>query len=157
MLSALFLVVADAEPLLDAVRGLPGVSLLEPAHISLGYPWVEDAVERVEEVRAAAASVASGAVDLLGPELFVQDVRRRTVVHATLSDDTVPRALAQALDAPLRTPHLSIARVRHHADAEQIAAVVAPYLPLRVRLTELELTVREHAGWVTLLRASLGS
>lgn len=157
MLSALFLVVADAEPLLDAVRGLPGVDLLEPAHISLGYPWLADAADRVEQVVAAAASVRAGAVDLIGPELFVQDVRRRTVVHATLSDDAVPRALADLLEAPLRTAHLSIARVRQAGDPAHVAAVVAPHLPLRVRLTELALTVREPNGWTTLVRAPLGA
>ncbi len=157
MLSALFLVVADAEPLLDVVRGLSGVELLEPAHISLGYPWLDDAADRVDEVVAAARQVRAGVVDLLGPELFVQDVRRRTVAHATLSDDAVPRALADLLDAPLRTPHLSIARVRPAGDPAHVAAVVAPYLPLRVRLTELALTVRGPSGWTTLVRAPLGA
>ena len=109
-LSALFLVVPEAEVLLDAVRGLPGVALLEPAHVSLGYPWVRDARDRVDQVRAAAAQVKPHVVELRGPELFVQDVRQRTVVHGLLSDDSVPRRLADLLDAPLRTPHLSIAR-----------------------------------------------
>lgn len=154
-LSALFLVVPEAEVLLDAVRGLPGVALLEPAHISLGYPWVADAQERLDEVRAAAAAVPSGDVLLLGPERFEQDVRRRTVVHAGLSDGTIPRELARLLGAPLRTPHLSIARVNRGGDVDEVVAAVAHLLPISVRLDTLELTQRDSSGWTTLLKASL--
>src|SRR5207244_2252453 len=136
--SALFLTVPEAEPLLDAVRGLPGVALLEPAHISIGYPWVPD--PSVDRVLEAAAQVKPHVVELRGPELFVQDVRQRTVVHGLLSDETVPRRLAELLDAPLRTPHLSIARVRKSGDVGQVVDAVAHLLPLRVRLEFLELT-----------------
>ena len=153
-LSALFLVVPEAEVLLDAVRGLDGVGLLEPAHISLGYPWVAD--PSVERVREAASRVKPHVVELRGPELFVQDVRERTVVHALLSDESVPRRLAALLDAPLRTPHLSIARVRKNGDVGAVVDAVSPLLPLRVRLETLELTLRTDAGWQTLARAPLG-
>lgn len=154
MKSALFLTVPEAEPLLDAVRGLPGVALLEPAHISIGYPWVRD--PSVDRVLEAAAQVKPHVVELRGPELFVQDVRQRTVVHGLLSDESVPRRLAELLDAPLRTPHLSIARVRKNGDVGQVVDAVAHLLPLRVRLEVLELTVREESGWTTLVRAPLG-
>jgi hypothetical protein len=155
-LSALYLPVAQAEPLLDAVRGRPGVALLEPAHISLGYPWLPDAADRLDEVKAAAAAVAPAQVQLVGPELFTQDSRRRVVVHALLSDDAVPRALAERLRAPLRTAHLSIARVRRGTDPGGVLAAVAALLPLTVRLDELELTTRDSHGWSTLLRVPLG-
>jgi hypothetical protein len=155
-LSALFLTVPEAEPLLDAVRGMPGVALLEPAHISLGYPWLPDAHLHVQEVCDAAAAVASGTVRLQGPELFSQDIRRRTVVHAQLSDESIPRALAALLGAPLRTPHLSIARVRHHGDLAAVVDAVAHLLPLTVHLDCLELTVKTTTGWETLVRAPLG-
>jgi hypothetical protein len=155
-LSALFLTVPEAEPLLDAVRGMPGVALLEPAHISLGYPWLPDAALRLDDVLAAAAAVSAGVVELRGPELFTQDVRRRTVVHAQLSDEAIPRSLAALLGAPLRTPHLSIARVRHHGDLDAAVAAVAHLLPMAVRLDCLELTLKTAQGWETLLRAPLG-
>ena len=155
-LSALFLVVPEAEVLLDAVRGVPGVALLEPAHVSVGYPWAADARERVDQVRAAAAQVRPRVVELRGPELFVQDVRQRTVVHGLLSDETVPRRLAELLDAPLRTPHLSIARVRRNGDVSAVVDAIRPLLPLRVRLETLALTVREPTGWTTLLELPLG-
>jgi len=152
--SALFLLVPEAEVLLDAVRGLDGVGLLEPAHVSLGYPWVPD--PSVAEVEAACAQVKPHVVQLRGPELFVQDVRQRTVVHALLSDESVPRRLAALLDAPLRTPHLSIARVRKDGDVGAVVDAVSHLLPLRVRLETLELTVRAAAGWQTLARVPLG-
>ncbi len=155
-LSALFLVVPEAEVLLDAVRGMPGVALLEPAHISLGYPWLPDAESRIEQVHAAAASVAARPVRLTGPACFRQDVRRRTVVHALLSDDSVPVALAERLGAPLRQPHLSIARVRQGGDVDAVVDAVRPLLPLVVGLDVLELTVRRDVGWETVLRVPLG-
>ncbi len=154
-MSALFLVVPEAEVLLDAVRGLDGVGLLEPAHISLGYPWVRD--PSVDRVRDAAAQVRPHVVELRGPELFVQDVRQRTVVHALLSDESVPRRLAELLDAPLRTPHLSIARVRRDGDVRAVVDALEGLLPLRVRLEALALTVREGPGeWTTLGEFRLG-
>ena len=152
--SALFLVVPEAEGLLDAVRGMAGVGLLEPAHISLGYPWVAD--PDVSVVAAAAAQVKPHVVELRGPELFVQDTRQRTVVHALLSDESVPRRLAALLDAPLRTPHLSIARVRKNGDVNAVVDRIEPLLPLRVRLDTLALTVRDPSGWTTLLEVPLG-
>lgn len=153
--SALYLVVPDAEVLLDAVRGLPGVSLLEPAHITLGYPWVGDPEARLDEVRSACADVPPATVVLEGPSLFEQDVRRRTVVYATVSDDAVPHELASRLAAPLRTPHLSIARVRRTGDVDQVIAAVAPLLPLTVRLDTVAVTRRDPTGWTTILRAPL--
>src|SRR4051812_20086077 len=154
-LSALFLPVPEAEPLLDAVRGLEGVALLEPAHISLGYPWVRD--PSADRVREAARQVKPHVVELSGPELFVQDVRQRTVVHALLSDESVPRRLAELLDAPLRTPHLSLARVRRNGDVGAVVDALEGLLPLTVRLEALELTVRAAPGtWTTLVRVPLG-
>lgn len=154
--SALYLVVPDAEVLLDAVRGLPGVALLEPAHITLAYPWVGDPEAHLDEVQEACADVPAASVVLRGPELFEQDVRGRTVIHATLSDDRVPQALAARLAEPLRTPHLSVARVRRTGDVDQVIAAVAPLLPLTVRLDTVDVTRRDRTGWATLLRAPLG-
>lgn len=154
-LSALYLVVPDAEVLLDAVRGLPGVSLLEPAHITLSYPWVEEPELHLDAVLAACADMAAATVELQGPMRFEPDVRGRTVVHAVLSDEQVPRALVSRLAQPLRTLHLSIARVRRSGDVDQVMAAVIPLLPLTVRLDTVEVTRRDPTGWTTILRAPL--
>jgi hypothetical protein len=134
--SALYLLVPDAEPLLDAVRDLPGVGLLEPAHISLGYPWLtaEQACQHLDEVRAAAASTPAWDVLLSGPERFATDVRGRTVVHLRPDDDAPFLALAERLGGPLRTPHLSVARVLSTGSVEQVEERLRPLLPLRTRL-----------------------
>ena len=68
----------------------------------------------------------------------------------------VPRRLADLLDAPLRTPHLSIARVRKNGDVNAVVDRIEPLLPLRVRLDTLALTVRDPSGWTTLLEVPLG-
>ncbi|MCU1601826.1 MAG: hypothetical protein JWO22_2535, partial [Frankiales bacterium] len=123
-------------------------------HISLGYPWVPD--PDVQRVVDAAAQVRPHHVELRGPELFMQDVRQRTVVHALLSDERVPRRLAELLDAPLRTPHLSIARVRKNGDVSAVVDALEGLLPLRVRLETVALTVRTDRGWEVLARVPLG-
>ena len=120
--SALYLVVPEAEVLLNAVRGLPGVALLEPAHVTLAYPWIADPEAHLDNVLAVCAEVLGATVVLHGPECFEQDVRGRTVIYATLSDERVPRDLAARLASPLRTPHLSLARVRRTGDVEQVVA-----------------------------------
>ncbi len=156
--SALYLPVAAAEPLLDAVRGLPHVGLLEPAHVSLGYPWVpaEEALARRDDVRAAAAATPPLEVVLHGPHRFDVDVRGRLVVHL-LPDDPAPfAALAARLRADLRTPHLSVARVLRDGDVDAVEAAVAPLLPLRATLDVLELTVRRGRDWEVALTAPLG-
>jgi 2'-5' RNA ligase len=154
--SALYLVVPDAEVLLDAVRGMPGVTLLEPAHITLAYPWVGDPEARLDDVRTACGEVPAATVVLHGPSSFEQDVRGRTVVHASLSDERVPQDLAARLASPLRTPHLSIARVRRSGDVDEVVAAVAHLLPLTVRLELVEVTRRDPSGWTTILTAPLG-
>ena len=57
---------------------------------------------------------------------------------------------------PLRTPHLSIARVRRNGDVGKVVDVVSALLPLRVRLETLELTIRSEDGWQTLASVPLG-
>lgn len=155
--SALYLLVPEAEPLLDAVRGLPGVGLLEPAHVSLGYPWLtaDDALRRLDEVRAVAASTPPWDVVLSGPARFDTDVRGRTVVHLRPDDDAPFLALAARLGGQLRTPHLSVARVLATGDVDAVEGLLAPLLPLRTRIEELEVTVRSGRTWSVALRTGL--
>jgi hypothetical protein len=159
--SALYLLVPAAEELLDAVRGLPGVALLEPAHISLGYPWLtaEQARERLDEVRAVAAARPPIEAVLSGPQRFTADVRGRLVVHLVPADDTPFRELSAALGGRLDTPHLSVARVRLAAGpggVERVEAALRVLLPLRTSIDELEVTVRTGPStWESALVARL--
>lgn len=157
-IGSLQLLLPAAGVLLDAVRALPGVSLLEPPHVSLGYPWLpaEEALAAADRVREAAAAVPGFAAVLTGPHRFAADTRRRTVVHARLEDDAPVRALASALGADLRDVHLSIARVLPDGDPDAVAAAVAALLPLRVPVEGLELTVRQEGRWSRALLAPLG-
>ncbi len=156
--SSLQLLLPGADVLLDAVRGLPGVGLLAPAHISLGYPWLgaQEALAEVERVRAAAASVPPFRAELTGPYRFAPDGRGRVVVHVRPLDDAPVRVLGQALQADLRDVHLSVARVLADGDLEAVEAAVRPLLPLRTEVRELELTVQSDGRWLSVLRAPLG-
>jgi hypothetical protein len=157
--SALYLLVPSAEVLLSAVRDLPGVSLLEPAHVSLGYPWVSAAAValRLDEVRAVAAATPPIPVVLDGPHRFDVDVRGRQVVHLRPDSDEPFLSLAAALGAPLRTPHLSVARVLASGSVASVEDVLRPLLPLRTTITQLEVTVRVAPGrWERALLADLG-
>lgn len=147
-----------AEVLLDAVRGLPGAGLLEPAHVSLGYPWraADDALGRLDDVRAAAARVPAFDAVLTGPHRFAPDARGRVLVHARLTDETPVRTLGALLGADLRDVHLSIARVLPAGDAAAVEAALAVLLPLPVRVAALELTVRCGGRWSRALLTPLG-
>lgn len=147
-----------ASPLLDAVRGLPGVALLPPPHVSLGYPWrgADEAEASLGDVRAAAAAVPAFDAVLTGPYAFSPDGRGRVLVHARLAPAEPVRALAAALDADLRDVHLSIARVLPEGAPDVVADVVAALLPLLVRLEHLELTVQRSGRWSRALLAPLG-
>ena len=141
------------------MRGLPGVGLLEPPHVSLGYPWLpaDEAEAQVDRVREAAAAVPAFEALLVGPHRFAADTRGRVLVHARLADDAPVRALAAALGADLRDVHLSVARVLPAGDLAAVEAAVAPLLPLSVRVEVLELTVRRDGAWSQLLRAPLSA
>lgn len=157
-LSALQLLVPGAQPLLDAVRGLPGVSVLAPPHVSLGYPWVpaDEALARLAQVRAAAAAVPAFDAEL--PELlrFDPDARGRVLLHVRPVDEAPVRALAAALGGDLRDVHLSVARVTTDGDPDAVAAAATPLLPLTARVRELQLTVRRAGTWPPGLRFPLG-
>ncbi len=141
------------------MRGLPGVGLLEPAHVSLGYPWLaaEAALAAVDRVHRAAAAVPAFEALLTGPHRFAPDPRGRVLVHARLRDEQPVRALAAAVGADLRDVHLSVARVLPAGDVAAVEAAVAPLLPLAVRVETLELTVRRAGAWSRALLAPLGA
>ena len=153
--ASLQLLVPGAEPLLDAVRGLPGVGLLEPAHVSLGYPW-RPAAEADAVLVALAASLVPPFVLRLGRlGRFDADPRGRVVLHAVPDDDAPVRALADAVGGDLRDTHLSVARVLPGTDVDEVAALVEHLLPLECPVTELELTVQRDRRWLPGLRVRL--
>ena len=153
--AALQLLVPGAEPLLDAVRGLPGVGLLEPAHVSLGYPWRPAAEADPGLVALAAAQVPPfvlrfGALGRFGP-----DPRGRVLLHAVPDDDAPVRALARVVGGELRDTHLSIARVLAGTDVDEVAARLEPLLPLTCPVGVLELTLQRERVWLPGLRVRL--
>lgn len=147
-----------AAALLDAVRGLPGVGLLAPPHVSLGYPWAsaDAAAQRVADVAAAAGAEPAFDVLLTGPHRYAPDVRGRVLVHARVDDEGPFRRLAAALGADLRDVHLSLARVLPVGDVAAVEAALAPLLPLSARVDVLELTAQRDRRWEVLLAAPLG-
>ncbi len=147
-----------AAGLLDAVRHLPGAGLLEPPHVSLGYPWLPapQALQRLDRVRAAASGVPVFRARLTGPHRFVPDSRGRTVVHARPDDDGPFVELARVLGADLRDVHLSVARVLADGDLAAVEEALRPLLPLEVEVRALELTVQESRTWRRALLAPLG-
>lgn len=154
--AALQLLVPGAEPLLSAVRGRPGVGLLEPAHMSLGYPWRAASEVDVAVVHVAAAQVPPFRVRFGELRRFAPDKRGRTLLHVVPDDLGPLRVLAGAVGADLRTPHLSVARVLPGTDVDALAALVAPLLPLVAAVEELELTVQAGGVWQEGERFRLG-
>lgn len=153
--AALQLLVPGAEPLLDAVRGLPGVGLLEPAHVSLGYPWRPAAEADAGLVALAAAHVPPFALRFGVLGRFGPDPRGRVVLHAVPDDDAPVRALAAVVGGDLRDTHLSVARVLAGTDVDAVAARVEHLLPLVCRVEVLELTVQRDRVWLPGLRVRL--
>lgn len=158
--AALQLLVPGAEVLLDAVRGLPGVGLLEPAHVSLGYPWRPAADVDEELLVAAAAQVPPFAVRFPVATSFSPDGRGRVLVHVAPEEDAPFRRLAGLVGADLRQPHLSVARVASGPDRQErvddVLSRVAALLPLSARVDLLELTVQRAGQWQPGTRWRLG-
>lgn len=154
--ASLQLLVPGAEPLLDAVRGLPGVGLLEPAHVSLGYPWRPSAHADPALVAAAAARVPPFVLRFARLDRFAPDLRGRVVLHAVPDDDAPVRVLAEAVGGDLRDTHLSVARVLAGTDVDEVAARVEHLLPLACPVEVLELTVQEGRTWQPGVRFRLG-
>ncbi|MCW2606332.1 MAG: hypothetical protein JWO60_1025 [Frankiales bacterium] len=154
--SSLQLLVPGAEPLLDAVRGLPGVGLLEPAHVSLGYPWRQAEDADPDVVARAAALVPPFVLRFGRLGRFDPDQRGRVVLHAVPDDDRHVRILAAVVGGDLHDTHLSVARVLPEGDIDDVAARVEHLLPLECRVEVLELTVQEGRRWLPGTRFPLG-
>lgn len=155
-MSALQLAVPGLEVLLDRLRpALPdGATVLNPPHVSLGYPWLpaNAAVVVVDEVAARVAHLGPIEVLFTGPHRFPPDRRgRTTVVLRPVPEDPI-RALVAAVadiagsDPTGFTPHCSLFRIPAGVDPTPMEALVAPDLPLAARLDHLDLRVQGPGG-----------
>lgn len=164
--SALQLAVPAAEPLLDELRSLlpDGASVLDPAHISFGYPWLapEAALAVIDDVAAVIASHPPIDVTLLGPRRFAPDRAGRVTVWLDPRPTAPLVALGHAvaaiagLPADGFTPHCSLVRLPAGADPVPIEDAVAPHLPLITRLDRVDLHVQASGGWRHARSMSLG-
>ena len=145
--AALQLLVPEAEQLLDAVRGLAGVGLLEPAHVSLGYPWRTAEAADPSVVQAAAARTRAFQVRFAEARTFSPDGRGRVLVHVAPDDDEPFHELARVVQADLRQVHLSVARVVKDGDIAEVVRRVEPLLPLVATVRLLELTAQCGGVW----------
>jgi 2'-5' RNA ligase len=165
-LSALQLMVPAADPLLADLRPrLPaGATVLDPGHISFGYPWLQPDVAGsvIDDVAEALAAAQPADVVLHGPQRFPADTRGRITVHLVPE----PRAALEALAAIIAdasghdidsfTPHCSLVRLAAGVDPSPLEALVRPRLPVQTRLDTVALQVRTDAGWTTERTVRLG-
>lgn len=155
--SALQLVVPAVDPLLDDLRPLlpDGATVLDPAHISFGYPWLEPkaALAVIDDVADALARRQALDITLLGPRRFAPDGRGRMTVWLDPRPATALHALArvvgEASGHPIDdfTPHCSLLRVPAHVDPGPFDRLVALHLPIVTRLDRVELHVQASGGW----------
>lgn len=166
-LTALQLMVPDLDPLLDQLRPvLPaGSSVMDPAHISLGYPWLELETARavIDDVAAALAHESPFDVVMSGPRRFEPDADGRVLVWLEPQPVAAVHALSwvisDASDHDLEdfTPHCSIVRMQDGVDPTPLERLVQPHLPVTARLHHLELRVQDGDDWVVERTLTLGS
>lgn len=155
--SALQLAVPAVDPLLDDLRPLlpDGATVLDPAHISFGYPWLAPATALavIDDVGEVLARQRPFDVTLLGPRRFDPDRRGRVTLwlepQPTATLLALGRIVGDAAGHPLDeyTPHCSLLRLPAGADPEPFHQLVAPRLPIVTRLERVELHVRDGGGW----------
>lgn len=166
-LSALQVMVPVVDPLFTTLRPqLPaGAAVLDPGHISFGYPWLDPAAGRavIDDVAEALATHRPAEVELHGPERFSPDRNGRVTVYLAPRPAAAVHALADAVVAASGhaihdyTPHCSLARLPSGADPGPVEDLVAPHLPLRARLASVHFQVQTRAGWVTERTIPIGS
>jgi hypothetical protein len=165
-LSALQLLVPAVDPLLTALRPrLPAdATVLDPGHISFGYPWLEPEVARTVIDDVARALLAEHPFDVVldGPQRFPADAGGRVTVHLVPEPVAALHALAslvsEASDHEIDdfTPHCSLVRLPAGADPGPLEALVRPHLPLHARLDTVVFQVQTGSGWVTERTLPLG-
>lgn len=157
-ISALQLPVTAVDPLLDDLRAaLPaGSTVVEPAHISFGYPWMEPSAGRaaLDDVTAALAREGPFDVELAGPRRFEPDAQGRVTVWIEPYPPAAIHALSWVIadasghDIDDFTPHCSLVRLAPGADPGPLERLLHDRIPLRARLSTVEFRVHTDAdGW----------
>jgi 2'-5' RNA ligase len=160
-------VVPAVDAILDDLRAeLPtGATVLDPAHISFGYPWLSPRRARdvIDDVAAALSNEPPFDVQLRGPRRFSPDSKGRTTVWL----DPQPAAALRSLSSTIArasghdlvdfTPHCSLVRVGPGVDPRPLEDIVQPHLPLVTRLERVDFHVRENGCWHVERTMTLGT
>lgn len=155
-LTALQLMVPAVDPVLDDLRPqLPeGTGVMDPGHISFGYPWLDPDTGRavLDEVEAALAREGPFDVELSGPRRFPADASGRVTVYLTPQPEAAIQALSWIIaDASGHdiefTPHCSLVRLPPDVDPGPFERLVHRHLPLIARIEEVQFHVRGADGW----------
>lgn len=139
-----------------AARSVPGidggqVAVLDPPHISLGYPWTR--APGTELVAHSAAQLLPVTVELGAVTAFPPDPRGRRTLHVPVLDGGMLQDLATQLGwEGVITPHCSLVRSRDPAALSRARAAAAPQVPVAVRLTTVEVTAYADGRWHQALR-----
>lgn len=163
-LTTLQLAVPDVDPLLARLgRALPDATVLDPGHVSFGYPWLApyEAADRIDAVTAALARRAPVTVDLVGPHHFAPDRRGRVTIHLRPRPAAPLHELAAVVEQAAEhavddfTPHCSLVRVADGRRADEARRLVTPWSPTTVTLCSVQLHVRHRGRWSVARRIEL--
>ena len=155
-LSALQLMVPAVDPLLDDLRSqLPeGSAVMDPGHISFGYPWLDPDTGRavLDDVEAALAREGPFDVELSGPRRFLADAGGRVTVYLAPQPEAAIQALSWIIaDASGHdiefAPHCGLVRLPPDVDPGPFERLVRPHLPLIARLDQVQFHVQGSDGW----------
>lgn len=155
-ISALQFAVPAAHEVLARMRPLltKRCTVLDPPHISFGYPWLPAAAARdaIASVEAALSEVPPVPLRLVGPRRFATDHRGRVVLYLAPDppDDVlaVGDVISTIAGLPRAfTPHCSLVRLAADVDPAPFEAVAAASLPLQTVLHTIELHVRDRSQW----------
>lgn len=155
-LSALQLMVPAVDPLLEDLRpALPdGSAVMDPGHISFGYPWLDPDTGRgvLDDVEAALAKEAPFDVELAGPRRFPADAQDRTTVYLAPQPEAAIQALSWIIaDASGHdiefVPHCSLVQLPAGVDPAPLERLVHQHLPLLARLEQVQFHVQGPHGW----------
>jgi hypothetical protein len=155
-LSALQLMVPVVDPVLDDLRPqLPeGATVMDPGHISFGYPWLDPDAGRIvlDDVATALAREGPFDVELFGPRHFPADGAGRVTVYLVPQPEAAIQALSWIIaDASGHdiefSPHCSLVRLPAGADPGPLQRLIHPHLPLIARLDQVQFHVQGPDGW----------
>lgn len=165
-LSTLQLMVPPVDPVLDDLRPqLPeGTAVMDPGHISFGYPWLEPDTARtvLDDVEAALAREGPFDVELSGPRRFPADAAGRVTMYLAPQPEAAIQALSWIIaDASGHdiefAPHCSLVRLPPDVDPGPFERLVHPHLPLIARLDQVQFHVRDSDGWRVERSMALGT